>query len=43
MEKNIFLIQRPVLIGFLKMIAIQNLLPIVFDTALVCNKIKFIN
>ena len=36
---NIFLIEKPVLIRFLKIRSEQNQIPVKFGTALVCNKI----
>ena len=36
--KSIFLIEKPVFNGFLKIIGAQNQLPITFCSDLVCNK-----
>ena len=39
-ENYLFLIKTPVLIGFIKMIGVQNQLHISFGTNLVCDNIK---
>ena len=39
---SIFLIENSVLVRFLKIIGMQNQLPIGFGTALVCNKISLV-